>query len=386
MGYSKFKREIIIKDMFKAIDLDKLSLNFLGTTPPDIFVGRYNYPNVFTGILSGFGHDDEANKLSSPESWFKEKLNMDEIIAQRSKLLYSRFSSNVKNPKGKLADIMQEISMTQKMHDVEIFLKKKPFVKLELDTKTPPLCNFAPLVKAKMTENIKIDKKIDYVVDDYDLKAVNAIMNLYNYGYDVSSIIKLFAAGLLGVKEQRRLVPSRWSTTAVDSIISSELINKIKNYDWVNDILLFQDEFLGNHYEILLLPNHWSYEVIEMNTEGGCWIDYENVNGRKTYADSVVGAYYSCRLSAAEYLSKVKRQASVLIFREIRPEYYTSVGVGILRELSRNVFRNKPVRCNNLEEAFSLMNKRLLLNVNSFVKKSKLLREFREQKKLVMFG
>ena len=36
--------------------------------------------------------------------------------------------------------------------------------------------------------------------------------------------------------------------------------------------------------------------------------DYELFNGRKTYADSVTGAYYANRLALAEYLEKVKNR------------------------------------------------------------------------------
>jgi len=54
--------------------LKQIKLNFTGSSPPEIFVGEFNYPNIYTGILSPIEHDESSFKLSSPEDWFKARL------------------------------------------------------------------------------------------------------------------------------------------------------------------------------------------------------------------------------------------------------------------------------------------------------------------------
>ena len=268
-----------LQNQFKLFQTKDINVNFSGSSPPDIFVGRHNYPSVFSGILSPVGHDDESNRMSDPEEWFKSKLSSDDILFKRSQLVYSRFVNNIKNPNGRLNDVMQEVSMAYKPCDVEFNLKKRPTINVNTDAVANPLGNVAPLRKAKVIGNVKIAKKVDYFVDDIHLKSADAVVDLHKSGFSVSSVIKLLSAGLLGIKPQRKLVPSRWSTTAVDDTISKHLLSNIRDYPWINDIMVFSDEYLGNHYEILLLPRSWSFEVIEAkaNMDPHFWHDYEIV-------------------------------------------------------------------------------------------------------------
>ncbi len=138
--YSQFK-------LFQTKDID---VSFSGASPPDIFVGKWGYPSVFSGILSPVG-SEESKGMSDPEEWFRQKLSSDDILVRRSKLVYSRFTNDIKNPSGKLNDVMQEVSMAYKPCDVEFNLKKSPKIKLDTDNVVSPLGNVAPLRKAKIT-------------------------------------------------------------------------------------------------------------------------------------------------------------------------------------------------------------------------------------------
>ncbi len=383
----------LLFSQLKKLDLEKIGLNFLGSSPPELFVGKFNYPNVYTGILAPAGHDDQSFELSNPEEWFRKNFSIGQILNNRSLMVYSRFSSNAKNPLGsRLLNVMQEVSMAHKPCDVEFFLKKKPTLKLDTNTHTSPVGNPAPLERARLAENPKIATKVEYVVSDTDLKAKDAIIELYKHDFQVSSLIKLLSAGVLGIKPQRTLVPSRWSVTAVDDMISRNLLEEIKYFTSVDSICVFSDTYLGNHYEFILLPQEWSFEVIEAKSPGGLpgfepayWQDYESVYPRKGYAQSVTGAYYANRLAVCEYLHQVKRQASVLVLREVRPEYYAPLGVGILREVSRNAFKQKPEVFESLKEALEKIQTRMQLPVSEYVERSILLKEKREQMLLSKF-
>ena len=62
----------------KELNLDKKT-HFSGSSPPEIFIGRQDYPNVYSGILSPVEHGN-TEKFSSPESWFKHKYKIEQIM------------------------------------------------------------------------------------------------------------------------------------------------------------------------------------------------------------------------------------------------------------------------------------------------------------------
>jgi len=371
----------------------KVSENFCGSSPPEIFVGRYGYPNIFAGILAPPEYGN-TQKLSMPELWFKEGADVIKILSYRSSLVYTRFRASIKN-RGKLLETMQEVALSSKPVGMEFILKKKPSLKIQFDAHVPIIGNPAPLVKAEPEENVHIKRKVEYLTSDSDIKAGNAIYELYNAKIPISGIIKILSSGQLGLKTQRKLVPSRWATTAVDSIISERLFKRIRNYPWINEFLVFHDEYIGNHYEILLLPRQLSFEVIEAKMPGSVWNpisrktyvvqDYENFFGRNDYAENCGGGYYAPRLAISEYLYKIKRQASCLVMRECRPEYFAPCGVGILREVVRSAMNKKPKIFQTLEDALNDIRTRLRLPINIFVKKSKILEDFKRQKMLKDF-
>lgn len=374
--------------------LPKVNLDFNGSSPPDVFVGQFNYPNVFAGILAPAQHDDTAGRLSAPEEWFKEKLGVQGILQRRGSMIYSRFSSNIKSNNDKLKEVMQEVSMAQKPCDMEFHLLKKPTLAMELNNHSSPIGNPAPLKKAEITENPFIPKKVDSVVSDNGLKSVEALTDLYKHEYSVTSMVKLLTAGLLGSKLERKMVPTRWAITAVDDIVSKDVLKKVKDYPWINEYQVYHDEYVGNHYEIILLPRQWSYEVIEAKMPGSCWNngmqiffmkDNEGFYGRKSYASEVTGAYYSCRLAVAEHLDSIKRQASVLILREVRDEYFAPCGVGILRETVRSAMSKKPELFNSIDDALKAASARLRIPINQFSESSILLKEAKTQKTLLSF-
>ncbi len=144
--------------------------------------------------------------------------------------------------------------------------------------------------------------------------------------------------------------------------------------------MVFHDEYLGNHYEILLIPRFWSFEVIEISlTNFGVWKDFESIFKRRKYADSVIGAYYANRLAVCEHLEKIRRQASVIVFREIRPEYYAPLGVGILRETTRSAMHGSPRNFESLQDALRDIQTRLRIPIDRYLKESLLMKELKQK-------
>ncbi len=310
---------------------------------------------------------------------------------------------NIKS-ESKLKQVTQELALSSKPVLTEFFLKKKPTMGFTSDSVFSPMTNPAPIKKVALEENPKVEKKVDYLTSDYDVKATTALEELYKSNIKVDHLQKLLSIGLLGTKVRRKMVPTRWSITATDDTISKKQLEKIRYYKEINQITLFSGNFVGNFIEALLLPGNFSFEAIESWMEGGVFTsdidgqtgqyseestqisqDYEGFNGRKKYAFNVTGGYYAMRLPLTEYLEKINRQATVLIFREIRPEYYAPLGVGIVREVARRAFSNKPKYFDTIDEALENIQMRVKTSVKDVKRKSWILNNYRKQRNLKEF-
>jgi len=374
----------------------KVSTHFSGSSPPEIFVGRIGYPRVFSGILAPT-IKGETSQLASPEEWVSKKLTIEQILEMRGQLIYGRSISHIKQS-SKIKQTTQELAMSSKPVSTEFFLAKPPTLNFHPSKIFNIMTNPAPVKRVILEENPKIEKKVDYLVSDYDVKSVTALKELYKSKILTSHLQKLLAAGLLGVKTARKMVPTRWSITAVDDTLGKQLLEKIRTYQELTHLQLFNYDYNGNHFEILLLPGNWSFEVIEVSMSGSNWNlqigasrdvfmqDYEGFFPRKKYATQVVGAYYADRLGVSEYLEKIKRQATALVFHEERPEYYAPLGVGIIRESVRKAMQTQPETPATINEALIQMGMRLRAPIQKYKKMSWVLNNYEKQKKLANFG
>lgn len=367
--------------MYEAVKyFDKLDVE--GSSPPGVFVGRFGYPRVYVGPLTPPFKGD-TRILDTPEYWFG--MSIEDIVRFRSILLRGERLMHVDsaaNPDSLLVTL-QELAMSYKPVDLEVKLASKPRASIVLDDEVQPLGVSAPLSRIIPGGNIYVDRRMEKIYYDRDLKAADAVFDLYRSGVSVSSIQKAFSLGVFGVRSSRRLVPTRWSITAVDSIISERLLEKVRHYPPISTYLLFESVYLDNRFEILMIPSSWSYESIEAwypktvwNPDGRTPViegDWEGYHGRKDYA-IIGGCYYAARLAVAEYLNSIMRQASVLILREIHPGYIMPVGVWHVREHVRNALRKKPIVCQSLEEALSIISSNLEIPLKVWIEHSHLLR------------
>ncbi|MFH1623204.1 MAG: hypothetical protein ABIA12_01655 [Candidatus Aenigmatarchaeota archaeon] len=377
-------------------DTIEAAKDFTGTSPPSVFVGKYGYPKVYVGVLAPpmRQESEQAAVLDSPERWYANRATISQILNYRGQMIYSRAAMPVKsassasNAPGKLVDAMQEIAMVRKPVDIEVQLRKQPTFNMRFDTWSTPVGNPAPIESVRLTENPSIERKVDYLVSDIDLKAQDAVGRLYEYGLPISRIQKMFSAGLLGVRFQRKFVPTRWGITAVDDMLGKRIVERVKQHQQLGEFKLFSNEYLGNHYEVLLIPGPYEYELVESwdvtDPRPKIGSDYEGFHMRKEYASGTAGAFYSGRLAVAEYLDSIKRQSAALIVREVRPEYYAPMGIWQLRETVRGAFRQPFERFDTLEAAVDMLSRRMIVG-RRWVAKSEMLRNRREQTRLRAF-
>ncbi len=109
--------------------------------------------------------------------------------------------------------------------------------------------------------------------------------------------------------------------------------------------------------------------------------DYEFYNGRKNYASNITGAYYAVRKAVCEYLLKIKRQARVLIFREVSAGYLVPLGVWVIRETVNNAMEvGNPIILDNFDAALNKMAEGLMVDLKHWKKSSKLINFIKTQK------
>lgn len=363
-----------------------------GSTPPSVFVGRMGYPKVALGpMVPPYFGDTEI--LDAPERWVG--LSIDEIMNYRFSLIRGKVRASVYDAQkgGRILDDLQELAMGVHPTEAEAGFAKKPRLALSLDDNSQPFGPSAPLLSFK-TSSVSVDQRIEKAFSDWDLKASEAVMQLYREGVTVTRIQRPFSVGMFGSRSRRRLVPTRWSITAVDSTISLRLIDEIKQYETIDEYRVYTYANLDNRFAAILMPQPWCFEWIEAWFPGTTWNadgaapaimgDWEDYGGRTTYA-SVGGCYYSARLATAEKLSWERRQAATLILREIHPGYILPVGVWNVRESVRRAFETAPDKFDSLGAAFAHAMKGLTIPLKIWIRNSVMLRRLLLQKRITDF-
>ncbi|AMM54335.1 Nre family DNA repair protein [Pyrococcus kukulkanii] len=374
-----------ILERFRAVQEVTPLINredIFGSSPPSIFVGEYGYPKVRLGPLVP-PIEGETSYLDSPNSW--ENVTIRDVLRYRSLLVMGQVKVDVDVRKsGRLIESIQELALSSKPVDSEILLKGKPIIKVLPSEFAPPVGPRGALRKLEVVDNPKVPRKVDYVVSD-ELKAKDAIITLYEAGFDEYYIIRLLSAGLLGIR--RKLVPTRWSITAVQDTIGSYLRKIILDYEPIEKYELYFYEFLGNRYVVLLIPRRYSFELLEVWLKGSLFgsdepsviHDYEDFRGIRGYAEETSGAYYAARLSVLEYLRRRKKQASAIVFREVTPAYYAPVGVWQIRVGVRKALEKMPKTFEALTEALNEVRKILQHPLDKYLERSWLIKQLRQR-------
>ncbi len=372
--------------MIKGLDVD-------GASPPSVFVGRIGYPYVYAGPLVPPVHED-TSLYDLPELWFGKPL--DEIVGFRSMLIRGKHRVHVRRfeEAGKIMDMTRDLALASAATEVELALKKRPRGFLVLNDEVQPFGPSAP-IRALHVNSRRWEHNIEKAYYDTDLKAKPAVMQLFEKGVMVTKIQRAFSIGAFGVEQQRRMVPTRWSITAVDSIISKQLMSKVRTYPLINEYQLYESSYLENQFEVLMIPDAWSYEAIEAWYPGTVWNpkgrsivmygDWEGYDGRTTYAD-IGGCYYAARLAVCEQLIKERRQATVVVLREARPGYIMPVGVWQVRENVRNAMRQRPLKFNKLDQALQRIASRFKIPKQQWIDRSRLITNARTQRKLTQYS
>ena len=379
------------------LDLEeKLRRNVVfGATPPEILVGEFGYPEVRVGPLIPPILDDEvAAEYGNPSEWYGKKL--EDIIKIRSKIVRASFKVKVREAStlsSRLLNLTQELAMSIKPVDTEAHFHKPPTPRIAFDGVLSPIGPSANIRKLIIAENPSVPKRVEQAIYDYDARASIIVGELYDRGYTNYYLTQLLTAGLLGQRRERRIVPTRWGITAVDSIIGDHILEKIRDYQELNQILLYSNSYLDNHYYILLMPGAYAFEMIEIWLPQTVWVkeakpyiveNFELYDGKWRRSD-IDGGYKAMRLAVLEHLNKIKRQAMTLAVREIGPGYYCPVGVWQVREGMRKAFLKKPQRFSSIDEALKFIQTKIRVKPQYWINEARIVKLFKFQRKITSY-
>jgi DNA repair protein NreA len=387
-------------------EFDKKEL--AGSSPPGVFVGRFGYPKVYVGpmvpAISG-----DTGIMDTPEQWMGK--GFDEIVDYRYSLLraYSKADIFEARSGSRLIETLQEVAMMEKPVQSELVLARPPRKILDMREDSQPFGPIAPLASFE-AGNSSVDNRIEKAFYDRDLLADDAVLQLYRNNVLVTRIQRAFSLGMFGEGKKRKLVPTRWSITAVDSNISLRLMARLKQYPLIDEYRVYKYTYLDNIYVGILTPESWRYEWIEawfepellatsfpdvnMKTDvettdylspGGyrpvMLGDSEGYRGRKTYAKPG-GCYYSARLAVSEHLDTIRKQAGAIMLREIHPGYIMPVGVWNVRESLRVLFKTEYERFDSMDAALNYATTIFEIPKKDWIQASALLQKAYFQRKI----
>ena len=346
-----------------------------GASPPSVFVGSYGYPKVSVGPMVPPMHGD-TTLLDSPELWVGKSL--EEIVNFRLSLIRGIKNIPINEPNGRYIENLHEVAMSSRPIDSELQFYKNPKPVASIDGESAPFGPVGEVTSAKFSSTSS-DKSIQRAYYDHDLKAQDAVVSLYNRGIEISKIQKCFSVGMFGKK--RKLVPTKWSITATDSIIAESLVSEILEFDLIDSCRVFSHDHLGNLFSVVLFPHRWLFENQEAWHTGngiGFGSDIEDAKGID-HPPVTAGAFFAAKLGVAEYLIEKKCQASALVLREIRPEYAVPVGVWQIREAIRSAMKNEPYIAENFGDGVTFAAQRMSVSKSEWLSKGNMLSMLRQK-------
>jgi hypothetical protein len=349
-----------------------------GSSPPSVFIGSHAYPKVNAGpIISAFHGDTRI--MDAPESWIPSGITQEEIIRYRLSLVRGKqrvAADDIDNP---FVEKLQEIALSSSSVESEVTFETPPAGMMFSDESSP----HGP--SARM-EQFKIEKErwdpaLERVYYDTDLVASGAVIGLHRQGVPFSSIQKAFSVGTMGAGRKRKLVPTRWSITACDTILGNQLLTHVRQNSLIDCYRVHEFDSLNNHYAVLLMPTAWQYEWIEaflhvLGREEMIFADHEGHRKKNGYSP-VGGCYYSCRMAVLDSLEKEGKQAGAIILREAR-RGYIPLGVFNVRENVKHAMGASPKEFGAISDALHYLTTGFSLPSARFYEESTLLSGLRK--------
>ncbi|MBR9680102.1 MAG: hypothetical protein GOU99_03580 [Candidatus Altiarchaeota archaeon] len=363
-----------VYERMRIVRQTKFDKNISAPTPPFHLVSWKGYPNINVGP---YLVQDRASEFASSSKLFK--LDMQDLLKLRASAIRPYENRHIRNT-------FEGAAMSVKPVEMSAELSRTPIIK-EFDFSF--LSPAAPATSIKLEGNPKVPSKVEKFHSDYDAKAEQAVWALEDR-YEFDYLVQLMSSGSIGIKSQRKLVPTRWAITATDSIIAKKYFLKVRSAEPINKFELFTFKHWDNLFVVLLIPWGWGFEILEKWMPGSAWgqgvvSDYEYGGLKKGYASNVTGSYYAARLELLKYLADRKRRAACVVFREIGPDYFFPVGVWHVRETIKATLESRPERFDDWNSAMTRVGQLTNTEKTEWAQSSKLIHLLQKQTQLSGF-
>lgn len=362
----------------------KVGKNLEGTTPPSVFIGRWSYPKVYAGPMMSSQMGD-THIMDSPEEWLGQNKTQEEIINYRMNLVRGKQLIKIDDLENPFVEKLQDISLASKSIDSEATFGKRPRGSMLSEDSMPH--GPSAVIEKFDIDAVRWDRQLEKTFYDTDLKATEAVLNLHNKDVPFSAMQKAFSVGAIGTKNNRKLVPTRWSITACDSTLADEFLKEVRKFEILDTYRVFEFGALNNYYVIILTPGEWEYEWYEafiklMRNEELIFSDYETNGGKKEYS-IVGGCYYTAKMAVLDYLMKIKRQSGLIILREAY-DGYVPLGVFNVRENIKEAMLQPYLEFETLEKCLEYAGTKLKIPISRYVKQGTLLNEMLHTKQTTL--
>ena len=362
----------------------KVGKNLEGTTPPSVFIGRWSYPKVYAGPMMSSQMGD-THIMDSPEEWLGQNKTQEEIINYRMNLVRGKQLIKIDDLENPFVEKLQDISLASKSIDSEATFGKRPRGSMLSEDSMPH--GPSAVIEKFDIDAVRWDKQLEKTFYDTDLKATEAVLNLHNKDVPFSAMQKAFSVGAIGTKNNRKLVPTRWSITSCDSTLADEFLKEVRKFEILDTYRVFEFGALNNYYVIILTPGEWEYEWYEafiklMRNEELIFSDYETNGGKKEYS-IVGGCYYTAKMAVLDYLMKIKRQSGLIILREAY-DGYVPLGVFNVRENIKEAMLQPYLEFETLEKCLEYAGTKLKIPISRYVKQGTLLNEMLHTKQTTL--
>jgi len=380
-GKEAYLKKLTANLNVKSVDVGR---ELDGSTPPSIFIGSWNYPKVYAGPMIAPLQGD-TSIMDMPESWIPNQKTQEDIIGYRLSLVRGKQTVGIQDLDNSFVEKLQEISLSSTSIESEAEFGSRPRG-LSFSDETAPHGPSALIEKFDI-ESVKWDHQLEKVYYDTDFKAAEATIDLHSKGIPFSSIQKAFSVGTMGIEKNRRLVPTRWSITACDTIIADNLLKEVRGYDILDTYRVYEFSSLNNYYAVLLIPTEWQYEWMEaflhvLGREELIFVDHELNSGKKGYS-RVGGCYYTCKMAVLEALAREKKQAGAIVLREAY-NGYVPLGVFNVRENVRSATSEIPREFEDMKTALAYIETKLKLPMERFKESSTLLQDLMRSRQMTL--
>ncbi len=371
-GKAAYLKRLTSKMRFRSVEVGE---KMEGTTPPSVFIGSAGYPKVYAGPMLT-PQQGNTSILDSPEDWIPQNRQTADIVNFRLQLVRGKEQVGIRDLDNKLVQKLQEISLAENSISGDAEFKHKPRGFYFNEEHQP----FGPSASLKhlSLDNARWHPQLEKTYYDTDFKAADAMVGLYARGLSFSQMQKALSTGTMGIGRNRRLVPTRWSITALDDTLGKHLVDEVKHNEVIGGYEVYEFSALDNYFAILLTPTTWQYEWMEafihvLGKEELIFSDWEGFKGKKEYS-SVGGCFYSVRFAIAEALSKQKRQAGAIVFREAYQDYIP-MGVWLCREETRHAMAAPARTFDSLHSSLAYISTKLKLPMQRYRQSSHLLED-----------